>query len=349
MAPVCNVLHSAFEAVRLYINDQHITVNSSNYHLKSYILNTLTYSSIIKAAQLEAQGYYADIPGFFEKTEAPNSGFVARNKLFREGHKVNGAYKKEGTRFFGKLNLDLISCDSGLLPGTKVRIELDKAPSSFVLLKKASDTEQYVFKITDINLYVPVAQLSQQVFNQLNSIWSEQSLSIHYRKTEIKEVSLPKNKVEFFSDNLFMEDVPSRVIICFIQNVRKLGNYTNPFEFRRDWEFTAPGLEFMHRNREQFLEEKLDRLEKTLQLVLEGRSEFQSRGKGRGKKSSSFLDRFRSGPSTSSSVDPEDQDEPTEEQDLGATVHVHVKNVELLLNGSPLGKLDLKYLVIKYS
>jgi len=77
----------------------------------------LSYSSQVKAAQLESQGYFSDVSGFFDRTDDVNSGFYSRNRLFRTNYKSDGAYKKEGTRFFGKLNLDLVSIDTGLLPG----------------------------------------------------------------------------------------------------------------------------------------------------------------------------------------------------------------------------------------
>lgn len=213
VAPNCNVLHTAFEAVRVFINDQSITANPSLYNYKSYILNTLTYSAQLKTSLLESQGYYGDTAGFFDDQSDSNSGFYTRNKLFRKNLAVDSEYLPEGTRFFGKLNLDLVSCETGLVPGTKVRIELDKAPSAFVLTKSASDAEQYSFKISDINIYVPVAQLSDSVFRQLSSIFTEKSVSIHFRKTEILEVSLPKSKVEYFSDNIFTADVPCKVIV----------------------------------------------------------------------------------------------------------------------------------------
>jgi len=53
-----------------------------------------------------------------------NSGFYSRNRLFRKNFKADGEYKKEGARFFGKLNLDLVSIDTGLLPGSNI-IKLD--------------------------------------------------------------------------------------------------------------------------------------------------------------------------------------------------------------------------------
>jgi len=163
-----------------------------------------------------------------------------------------------------------------------------------------------------------------------------------------------------FLDNLFSDDVPCRVIVCFIQNDRKLGNYQNPYDFRRHWD-VASGFETVHRNREQFLEAKLNQLEKTLQLVLEQ----QTKGKGRGKKSSnpqpstsqSFLNRirsFRSNPnqeldqrSLSSHQSHEEEDNPPSYSEIGNdddistdTKRIFVKKVELLLNGTPLGNLE---------
>jgi len=157
-------------------------------------------------------------------------------------------------------------------------------------------------------------------------------------------------------DNLFSDDVPCRVIICFIQNDRKLGNYQNPYDFRRHWDVVTLGLSSVQRNREQLLEAKLEQLEKTLQLVLDQQT---TKGKGRGKKSSnpkpstsqSFFNRIRSFHSNAGQEQDqvsqsshqsfeEDEDEPppySDIEDLAGTKRIYIKKVELLLNGTPLG------------
>ena len=123
VAPVNNFLHSAFESVTLKINDQPITKSASNYPYKAYITNTLSYPSFVKVAQLQTEGYYPDIAGHMD-TSTNNSGFTERNQLFRKENKSSNAYKPEGVRLFGKLQLDLLACQSGLVPGTKVEIEV---------------------------------------------------------------------------------------------------------------------------------------------------------------------------------------------------------------------------------
>jgi len=282
-----------------------------------------------------------------------NQGFGSRNKLFRVGGLRTGAYKPEGARFFGKLNLDLSSCESGLPPGTKVRIELDKAPDSFILFKDPSDTEEYKFKILDCVLYVPIAQLSLPVFNQLNSLLNEKSVTLHFRRTEIREVSLPKNKIEYSAENLFSGDTPCRVIICFIDNNRKAGNYENPYEFQRFWihKTTEASSVFNRDHWDRYLEEKLSRLER-----LEQKLDLVLQGKGKGKKSAveetspGLMTRLRKsfqqnedGSSTSSGRQDEEEPPPYEElrqeaiEDATAEKTVYIKKVELILNGAPLG------------
>ena len=205
-----NLYFSLFETVRVSINDQCITPSGNDYGYRCYISTTLTYGPLVKNAQLACQGYYGDVHDFMEAQVPTNAGFVQRNNLMRVGNISTGAYKPEGTRFFGRLLLDLSSCESGLPPGTKVGITLEKASSEFCLMRKEGDTEKYQVKFLDVNLYVPVAQLAQPTFNEISVLFTTKSIGLHYRRVEINTISLPRHKQEFFSDNLFNNDVPCR-------------------------------------------------------------------------------------------------------------------------------------------
>ena len=58
---VNNTLHSLFKNLRIKINDYEITKQPQLYAYKAYIAACLTYSSFCKSAQLQSQGYYADL------------------------------------------------------------------------------------------------------------------------------------------------------------------------------------------------------------------------------------------------------------------------------------------------
>jgi hypothetical protein len=106
VAPVNNFLHSMFESVRLTINDLPITVSPNNYPYKAYISNCLTYSSLVKANQLQTQGWVTDLGHHMGAVEE-NSGFVERSNWFRVGYDQRAEYRPNGVTLFGRLMHDL--------------------------------------------------------------------------------------------------------------------------------------------------------------------------------------------------------------------------------------------------
>jgi hypothetical protein len=157
-----------------------------------------------------------------------NLGFIERSQYFREQNDSTKPYRKSGAWFMGRLMHDLVTCTTGLPPQTKVRIDLEKSDDKFVILKKSNDTENYKLKILNICLYVPVAQLSQPVFNEIEAILSRKeepnAIALHHRRVEVRPISIIKNKIEFYSDSLFPEsDLPCRIVLCFIETDAKNG------------------------------------------------------------------------------------------------------------------------------
>ena len=375
VAPVNNVLHSAFETVSVKINDQPITKSASSYPYKAYITSTLSYPAFVKVAQLQCEGYYADVAPHMDPVTA-NGGFEERNQLFRKENKASNDYKSEGVRFFGKLQLDFLGCQSGLPPGTKVDIELTRTKDEFVLLRQKGDTEEYKLKLLSCFLYMPVAQLSSAAFSEIERVLTTNSVAIHYRKIEIRQLSLVAGKQEYHSENLFLSDVPCRVIICFLETKNKTGSFDlNPFDFRRSWEVTTSlSNENQLSQREQLMERKLQEFEKQLAyfkscVTLVQVDETQnstpstSKGKGRGKRSTrtetqptdqTFFQRLRSGltgnetdhgsvhseASTSAASVRSAPPAYSASQVGGTTKTIFIKQVELLLNGAPLDQLD---------
>ena len=106
VSTVNNLLHSMFDSIRLTVNDLPLTISPSHYPYKAYITNVLTYSTEVKSAQLQTQGFYPDTSEHME-TSSDNSGFQDRMNLFRKDFTVNGEYKKDGTTLFGRLLHDL--------------------------------------------------------------------------------------------------------------------------------------------------------------------------------------------------------------------------------------------------
>jgi hypothetical protein len=117
-----------------------------------------------------------------------------------------------------------------LPPNTKVKIELERSSDSFFLMVPETDKEKYKVKLRSISLFIPVAQLSSAVFNEINTILARKNdpkaFSLHFRKVEIRPITIPKGKVEFYTDTLFPDaSLPCRIVVCFIATDAKIGSY----------------------------------------------------------------------------------------------------------------------------
>ena len=338
-----NLLHSLFHSVRLVVNDKPITSSESHYPYKAYITHCLTFSAETKSCQLACQGYYSDLAGHFGP-DSNNTGFNNRSQLFRVDGKKTNPYSGNGTRLFGKLLLDLASCPTGLPPGTKVKLELTKSDDAFVIMCPATDTEKYKIQFLDINLYVPVAQLSASVHREISSILTNRSIGLHFRKIEILPISLPPNKQEFNSDNLFVDDFPCRIVIVFVESAAKNGSQaTNPFDFKRKWTVKVPkppgfntGVSKTQKERElelqlSVLQKQIDQLNALAGLFgdevqEDGENAPLKKGKAKAKKNSteteasqagtsqSFLQRLRSLRSGTQLNEPNQTEEPEEDE-----------------------------------
>ena len=375
VAPVANVLHSLFESVSVKVNDQPITKSASSYPYKAYITSVLTYPAFVKVTQLTTEGFYQDIGGHMDPIET-NTGFEERCNIFRKDKKAENPYKSEGVRFFGKLQLDFLGCQSGLPPGTKVDIELVRSKDEFVIMRQKNDSEEYKVKLLSIFLYVPVAQLSVSTFSELERVLTSKSVAIHYRRIEVRSLSLLKGKEEYNSENLFTSDCPCRIVICFVQSKNKTGSFDlNPFDFRRSWEVTTTQnshTETPLTEREKLMEQKLLEFEKQLSYfkscvtLVQVDETASQKGKGRGKRSAkaseeqstsqSFLGRLVHGISSrendnssvhsdSASTSASIRSAPptySEANNQGATKTVYIKQVDLLLNGAPLDQLETR-------
>lgn len=333
VAPVNNILHSLFESVRLIVNDKCITSSASNYPYKAYVSNCLTYSTIAKLSQMKCEGYYEDTAKQMGP-ELNNTGFIERNNLFRKKFSSDEDYRPNGATFFGRILTDLVSCESGLPPNCKIKIEFDRSSDAFALMCEPTDNEKYRLKILNMCLYIPVGQLSQPVFQKISTIQAKEDVTIHFRRIEVRPFTLARGSEEYNSSNIFSDELPCRIAICFIETTAKNGNYhMNPFNFQRSWEVKKESLQDNERSdRENQLESRIKQLEQQIRTYFK-------KGKGRGKNSRP-VDPIP-GPSKRNSSSTRSIDSDLWTEDLQEeTETFYIKKIDLTLNGSPIDQID---------
>jgi hypothetical protein len=175
----------------------------------------LTHGPAEKNSFLQMQGYYEDTAGHFGPT-IDNTGFEERNYLFRKNHILENEYKASGHTFMAKLQHELCNIAPGLPPGVKVHFELTLSSQNFLLLHAKDDTK-YKVKLLNIMLYIPVAQISATVYDELFFAWSnnKEPISFDYRRVDIKNVPIEKGLLEFYSESLYPGALHSKIFLKY--------------------------------------------------------------------------------------------------------------------------------------
>jgi hypothetical protein len=269
---------------------------------------------------------------------------------------------------------DLVGCETGIPPQNTVYIQLDKAENEFFLYTPDEDNEKYKFELSNVCLYVPVAQLSQSVYSEINSILvnpkEQRDITIHYRKLEVKTVSLPTDKQEFYTQSLFHDaDLPCKIVVCFVEGKAKVGDYhKNPFDFRRKFTYVEENRKknsedkVFDERRLDSLENKFENLATKFDILIDALTTQKkdvndatkkTKGKGRGKKTQQ--NDTESGepdtlPSTSRFVSYSNKsadsnsdiftDDVSVQSDVVTTKTVYLKKLQCFLNNVPVDAIE---------
>lgn len=234
-----NSLHSLFSSVSMQINDQNVTNAQEDYPYKTYVANLLTFSADSKSSVLETQGWATDTKRAMDITS--NTGFLLRNQFWRKDMASANEYRPQGCTFMGKLYHDLASCDKPLPPNTRVYFELKRSTDSFYLMCPDEDNEKYKAIITSCNLYVPIAWMQMEMLRELQVRLPKETVKYHFRRWTVRQMGIPRNKSDFYSDSLFSEsENPVRIFFMIVDSGAYNGDmHKNPFNFARKWSVTA--------------------------------------------------------------------------------------------------------------
>jgi len=282
VAPANSCLHSLFSKVIVKIGGQQISNTPDFYNYRSYLKHLLTFDPEVKAASMQSFGWAVDastcMNADLNSTNTPlNNGFTTRNSFFRRNLKYSGTdcdYKPEGAHFIGRLDHELAGCGKPLPPLTPVHIQLHRAADDFYLMKNKDDTEKYRAIVTSLNLFVPVAFVQKELMDQFIARWPKEPVHYNFRRHSIMTLSVPRNKLEYYSDKLFPEsENPVRVYFFIVDSEAERGSMIkNPFEFRRKWTGKydkASGIELQQRLEMSRLEQKIELQSRKSEKMLE--------------------------------------------------------------------------------
>ncbi|GBM64712.1 hypothetical protein AVEN_175205-1 [Araneus ventricosus] len=193
---------------------------------KSYIESLLNYGSDNKKSFLTSECFFKDSPGSLDVADpaGDNEGLKKRASLIEKSKVLD---------LIGNLHCDIFYQDRLLLYLVDLKVKLIRSKPEFCLIAPANGNYNVI--IEHASLFVRKVKVSPVVL--LGHAKALQSTPAKYPIDRVlsKMYSISKGSFSFSQDNVFLGQMPKRLIITCVDNDAFNGTYSsNPFHFKHN-------------------------------------------------------------------------------------------------------------------
>ena len=222
VAPECNLLHTLWSNVDMSLNDTYITNSGNTYAHQAYMKTLLTYGREATSTHLQTQFWFRDKHNFNSTNGNENQGFKTRAARAKNSKTIE---------MLGRLHLDFCKQGKLLLNNVNIKIRLVRNNDAFILRAPDNDTA-YKIHLLDVNLMVRKCKINPNVLGA-HLKWQQDGHVKYPLKTLVTKVfAEPAQSLQINKENLFLGQLPSRIVIGFLNNNAMYGKYTeSPFNF----------------------------------------------------------------------------------------------------------------------
>ncbi len=224
VGPVNLWMHSLFSQVDVSLNDTLVTPSNNAYPYRAYLETLLSYGPAAKKSQLTAGLWYKDTAEHMDSQNGEeNLGLGARQQLTARSKEVD---------MMGKLHVDMFMQDRCLLNQVKIKIRLVRHKDAFALMG-GGDNPAFKVKIVDAKLFVRQIKLNDTVEKIHKHALEKSTAKYFIRRVDTKVFSVPRGNLMANQENLFLGQLPKRIIIGMVDNDAYNGSYVkNPYNFK---------------------------------------------------------------------------------------------------------------------
>jgi hypothetical protein len=134
---------------------------------------------------------------------------------------------------YGKLAVDICSCEKLLLPNIEVRIVLFRSQPNFCLIGDDA-TKGYRVKINTASLLVRKMSVASSIYNSLKRAHEKNPARYVYSESRGKTFIIPGGQNLFIRENIFNNEPIRRLVIAMNTNADFTGALTtNPFHYQK--------------------------------------------------------------------------------------------------------------------
>ena len=231
-------VNNIFDQVAIYMNGTMVSQSSKTHAYQTYI-QALTENTPDEIRTSLKPGGFASPFGndaFNANVIDPRlANIVSRSRIFT---------------LYGKLHADIFRIDRLLLNGVTLHIQLMRAQNTFIFRGAAARAEvaavgnvpavpaiaasEPKLNLRDCVLFVRKVKISPRLLiSQANRLHEGYKAIYPFKRTNMKVLNLPPNQRSFTLDNIYMGQLPSKIIMGIVSNDAFAGSYlTNPLRFQ---------------------------------------------------------------------------------------------------------------------
>jgi len=218
-APSNYIVASAFESVKVIINDTEVTTKNSLYPYQAYLETLLSYGSDYKKSVGESGGFYR----VKNESDQEDEGWKSR-KIVCDASKEFEVMGRPHSEIFNQVRY--------MMPGVDTRIQFYKAADNFSLERYGSNKENIRLDIKEAVLYVRKLTLLSSIHLAQIMTWKDFPAIYPGIKVSMKSYSLPIGTFGNTNESCLTGLIPQRLILGLIGSDNVNGDYEkNCFSF----------------------------------------------------------------------------------------------------------------------
>ena len=221
VGPVNNWLHSLFSQVDVYLNGKLVSPQTNTYAYRAYLETLLNYGKDAKESHLTCCLWEADTASEMDNTEEANIGLKNR-RVYTDA--------SISADMVGHLHIDLCNQNKYLMNGVELRLRLVRSRDVFSIMSTTTECKVHV---SDVGLMVRRCKISPSVLLAHSKTLEGTTAKYPITRVDVKTFTLPAGIQSKTLDNVFLGQLPKRVIIGFVTNTAfNGGSKLNPFNFQ---------------------------------------------------------------------------------------------------------------------
>src|SRR5277367_3809549 len=215
IAPTNYFLQALFSQVDVKIGDRLVSGAVNAYPYIAYLETLLSFNSDVKRSQL--------VSSLWINKDDKTENFNTRAKASSESRAI---------QLLGRLHVDFFKTPRLLINNVDVHIQLSRSKDAFCIETTEAALKVKVV-ITHCSLKIRKVRANPTIFTDHQRTLATTNCRYPYRKVVTKIVSIPKGNKSVHSDNLFLGQLPVRIVLGFVSHDAFNGALTkSPFDFQ---------------------------------------------------------------------------------------------------------------------